>query len=57
MNNIRLQNKDNKTSGSFSAMPRLDPDSRNQIIGMLNAGISQREVARHFAVNVQLFRG
>ena len=49
---IRLHNKDNKTSGSFNSMPRLDPDSRNQIIGMLNAGISQREVARRFAVNV-----
>ena len=33
-------------------MRRLDSDSRNQIIGMLNAGISQRKVARRFAVNV-----
>ena len=48
----RLHNKDNKSSDSFNAMPRLDSDSRNQIIGMLNAGISQREVARCFAVNV-----
>ena len=52
---IRLHNKDNKTSGSFNAMLRLDPDSRNQIIGMLNAGICQREVARRFAVNVSTF--
>ena len=47
-----MHNKDNKANGSFNAMPRLDSDSRNQIIGMLNAGISQREVARRFAVNV-----
>ena len=33
-------------------MPRLDSDFKNQIIGMLNAGVSQREVARRFAVNV-----
>ena len=49
---ICLHNKDNKASGSYNTMPRLDSDSRNQIIGMLNAGISQREVARRFAVNV-----
>ena len=47
-----LHNKDNKAKGSFNAMLRLDSDSRNQIIGMLNAGISQLEVARLFAVNL-----
>ena len=33
-------------------MPRLDSDFRNQINGMLHAGISQREVAGRFAFNV-----
>ena len=49
---IRLHNKDNKTSESFNAIPRLDSDSRIQTIGMLNAGKSQCEVVRYFAVNV-----
>ena len=48
---LRFHNKDKK-AGSSNAMPRLDPDSGNQIIGMLNAGISQRDVGRRFAVNV-----
>ncbi len=33
-------------------MPRLDSDSRNQIIGMLQSGISQRDAARRFNVHV-----
>ena len=39
-------------------MPRVGSDSRNQIIGMLNAGISQPEVALGVLQSMfQLFRG
>ena len=32
-------------------MPRLNPDSRGQIIGLLQANVSQRRLARQFNVS------
>ena len=38
--------------GHFLTMSRLNSDSRNQIIGMLQAGLSQHDVAARFNVDV-----